>query len=77
MLCAAPSYLQHRGTLRIFADLSLHGFLITKERDHPFGVGRLRHGKQESTIKVRGALSSNNCEMVVQWNGPSTVAVLL
>ncbi len=67
VLCAAPSYLQRRGTPRTLADLSLHDCLITKERDHPFGVWRLRCGKQENTLKVRGALSSNNGEMVVQW----------
>lgn len=67
VLCAAPSYLKARGTPRNLAELALHDCLIIKERDHPFGVWRLRHGKQESTIKVRGPLSSNNGEMVVQW----------
>ncbi|KQP35400.1 LysR substrate-binding domain-containing protein [Pseudorhodoferax sp. Leaf274] len=67
VLCAAPSYLKRRGTPRTLADLAMHDCLIIKERDHPFGVWRLRHGKQEETIKVRGPLSSNNGEMVVQW----------
>jgi LysR family transcriptional activator of dmlA len=67
VLCAAPSYLKKRGTPRALSDLAMHDCLIIKERDHPFGVWRLRHGKQEETIKVRGPLSSNNGEMVVQW----------
>lgn len=67
VLCAAPSYLQRRGLPKTLADLAVHDCLIIKERDHPFGVWRLRHGKQEQTIKVRGPLSSNNGEMVVQW----------
>ncbi|MEF7612464.1 LysR substrate-binding domain-containing protein [Aquincola sp. MAHUQ-54] len=67
VLCAAPSYLKRHGTPRTLADLSTHDCLIIKERDHPFGVWRLHKGRQESTIKVRGPLSSNNGEMVVQW----------
>jgi LysR family transcriptional regulator, transcriptional activator for dmlA len=67
VLCAAPSYLERRGTPASLAELASHDCLIIKERDHPFGVWRLRHGKQESTIKVRGPLSSNNGEMAVQW----------
>lgn len=67
VLCAAPEYLKKHGTPRSLADLAMHDCLIIKERDHPFGVWRLRQGKQEETIKVRGPLSSNNGEMVVQW----------
>ena len=40
---------------------------MIKERDHPFGVWRLRQGAQEQAVKVRGPLSANNGEMVVQW----------
>jgi LysR family transcriptional activator of dmlA len=67
VLCASPAYLQRRGTPSTLSELAVHDCLIIKERDHPFGVWRLRHGRQESTIKVRGPLSSNNGEMVVQW----------
>lgn len=67
VLCASPAYLERRGLPRTLAELATHDCLIIKERDHPFGVWRLRHGKQDSTIKVRGPLSSNNGEMVVQW----------
>ncbi|MDN3919395.1 LysR substrate-binding domain-containing protein [Roseateles violae] len=67
VLCAAPSYLEKHGVPGTLSDLAAHDCLIIKERDHPFGVWRLRNGKQESTIKVRGPLSSNNGEMVVNW----------
>lgn len=67
VLCAAPAYLQRRGTPRALAELPAHDCLVIKERDHPFGVWRLRGGAQEQTVKVRGPLSANHGEMAVQW----------
>lgn len=67
VLCAAPAYLKRRGTPRTLADLASHDCLIIKERDHPFGVWRLRTGTRERTVKVTGPLSSNNGEIVLQW----------
>ena len=67
VLCAAPAYLARRGTPRTLAELPGHDCLVIKERDHPFGVWRLRQGAQEQAVKVRGPLSANNGEMVVQW----------
>jgi LysR family transcriptional activator of dmlA len=67
VLCAAPGYLARRGTPRTVAELSSHDCLTIKERDHPFGVWRLREGTREEVIKVTGPLSSNNGEVVVQW----------
>lgn len=67
VLCAAPSYLARKGMPKSLADLASHDCLIIKERDHPFGVWRLRSGKRERTVKVTGPLSSNNGEIVVQW----------
>jgi LysR family transcriptional activator of dmlA len=67
ILCAAPEYLARRGTPRTLGELSSHDCLIIKERDHPFGVWRLRDGGREQVIKVTGPLSSNNGEIVVQW----------
>lgn len=70
VLCAAPAYLKRAGIPKTLSDLATHDCLIIKERDHPFGVWRLHSRgrvRKESTIKVRGPLSSNNGEMVVQW----------
>ena len=67
VLCAAPAYLQRKGTPRSLVDLAAHDCLVIKERDHPFGVWRLRCGAQEKSVKVRGPLSANNGEMAVQW----------
>ena len=67
VLCAAPGYLARRGTPRSPAELPAHDCLVIKERDHPFGVWRLRAGAVEQSVKVTGPLSANNGEMVVQW----------
>lgn len=67
VLCAAPGYLARRGTPRTLGELASHDCLIIKERDHPFGVWRLRDGAREEVIKVTGPLSSNNGEVVAQW----------
>lgn len=67
VLCAAPAYLERRGHPRSLAELANHDCLVIKERDHPFGVWRLRGGNQEETVKVTGPLSSNNGEIVLRW----------
>lgn len=67
VLCAAPGYLARRGTPRSLRDLSNHDCLVTKERDHPFGIWKLRAKGVEQSVKVTGPLSSNNGEIVVQW----------
>lgn len=67
ILCAAPSYLQARGTPRSVAELTNHDCLVIKEPDQAFGVWRLRHAQGEDSIKVTGPLSSNNGEIVLNW----------
>lgn len=67
VLCAAPEYLERRGTPRTLDDLQQHDCLVIKERDNAFGVWHLdRNGTQES-VRVSGPLSSNNGEIVLQW----------
>lgn len=67
VLCAAPTYLQRRGSPRTLDELAAHDCLVIKERDHPFGVWKLRAGHQERSVKVTGPLSTNHGEMAVQW----------
>jgi LysR family transcriptional activator of dmlA len=67
VLCAAPDYLARRGAPKSLQELSNHDCLVIKERDHPFGVWRLRNASLEETVKVTGPLSSNNGEIVLQW----------
>ncbi|GAA4341886.1 LysR family transcriptional regulator [Pigmentiphaga soli] len=67
ILCASPKYLRERGTPRVLSDLLNHDCLVIKERDHPFGVWRLRAGAKEETVKVTGSLSTNNGEIALGW----------
>ncbi|EJL98170.1 MULTISPECIES: LysR substrate-binding domain-containing protein [unclassified Pseudomonas] len=67
VLCAAPGYLQTRGTPQTLDELQQHDCLVIKERDNAFGIWHLdRDGGQES-VRVSGPLSSNNGEIVLQW----------
>ena len=68
ILCAAPAYLERRGTPHTLQELAGHDCLAIKERDMPFGVWRLRSGAQEEVaVKVTGPLSSNHGEIALQW----------
>ena len=67
VLCAAPGYLQRRGTPQTLEELQQHDCLVIKERDNAFGIWNLdRDGGQEN-VRVSGPLSSNNGEIVLQW----------
>ena len=67
ILCAAPAYLARHGTPKSLQDLAGHQCLPIKERDHPFGVWRLRGKNGEETVKVSGALSTNHGEIALRW----------
>lgn len=67
ILCAAPGYLARHGTPRTLADLAAHQCLVIKERDHPFGVWRLRGRGGDETVRVSGALSTNHGEIALRW----------
>jgi len=67
ILCAAPGYLAQHGAPRSLQDLAGHQCLVIKERDHAFGVWRLRARGGEETVKVSGALSTNHGEIALGW----------
>lgn len=68
ILCAAPAYLAKHGTPKKLHDLTGYCCLVIKERDHPFGLWRLKNKDNEESVKVTGALSSNHGEIVRQWS---------
>jgi LysR family transcriptional activator of dmlA len=67
ILCAAPDYLQRRGTPQALAELEQHDCLVLKERDNAFGIWQMECGDQHDSVRVRGPLSSNSGEIVLQW----------
>jgi LysR family transcriptional activator of dmlA len=67
VLCAAPNYLQRRGTPLTLDDLQQHDCLVIKERDNAFGIWNLDRECGQESVRVSGPLSSNNGEIVLQW----------
>lgn len=67
VLCAAPEYLQRRGTPQVLADLEAHDCLVLKERDNAFGIWQLEREGEHDSVRVSGPLSSNSGEIVLQW----------
>jgi LysR family transcriptional activator of dmlA len=67
ILCASPAYLQAHGVPESLEDLTEHQCLVLKERDNPFGIWSVTAEGEEQRIRVKGALSSNSGEVVLQW----------
>lgn len=67
ILCAAPSYLAVAGELTTPGDLTRHDCLVIRQENHTFNNWQLRNGKQETTVKVHGPVSSNDGDVSVQW----------
>jgi LysR family transcriptional activator of dmlA len=66
-LCAAPSYIASRGTPATPRDLQKHECIVLRESDAAYGTWHLRRGHRHETVKVRGALSSNDGETALGW----------
>jgi len=64
---AAPSYLKVRGRPQVPNDLAQHSCLILRQDDTAYGLWRFTKGRQTQTVKVRGAMSSNDGEVVLNW----------
>jgi len=68
ILCASPQYLAAQGEPDSLDALTQHQCLVLKERDNPFGIWSLTAGEgEEQRVRVKGALSSNSGEVVLQW----------
>jgi LysR family transcriptional regulator, transcriptional activator for dmlA len=66
-LCASPAYLKRAGMPRTPDDLTRHSCIIHRQNDDAWGVWRLGRGRREHVVKVRGALSSNDGDVVLGW----------
>lgn len=64
---AAPSYLKARGRPQQPNDLVQHNCLILRQDETAYGLWRFAKGRQAQTIKVRGTMSSNDGEVVLNW----------
>jgi LysR family transcriptional activator of dmlA len=71
VLCAAPSYLEARGTPKVAQDLARHSCLVIRQGSEAYGVWRLFRGRGQSrsaeNVKIRGPLITNDGEVAVRW----------
>jgi DNA-binding transcriptional LysR family regulator len=66
-ICASPLYLKANPPPAEPADLHSHNCLILRQNDAAYGHWRFSRGTATETIKVRGSLSSNDGEIIVNW----------
>lgn len=67
ILLASPAYLQASGHPLKPADLTTHQCLVIRENNSAYALWRLGSGRLARTVRVKGALSSNDGEAVHQW----------
>ncbi|WP_338758903.1 LysR family transcriptional regulator [Massilia sp. METH4] len=66
-LCASPGYLERHGTPATLADLASHRCIIHRQNDDAYGIWRFMHRDHSEAVKVHGALSSNDGDIVLGW----------
>lgn len=66
-LCASPLYLEQHGTPTTLADLAQHRCIIHRQNDEAYGIWRFTRNQQNEVMKVQGALSSNDGDIVLGW----------
>ncbi|SFN37633.1 DNA-binding transcriptional regulator, LysR family [Formivibrio citricus] len=67
LLCASPLYLKTVEAPQAPRDLLKHRCIILRENDTAYGNWHLSKGSKQETVKVHGAMSSNDGEATLQW----------
>jgi DNA-binding transcriptional LysR family regulator len=65
--CAAPSYLERRGTPEHVEDLADHDCIVLRENEGDFALWRFGDAGNPRQVRVRGHLSSNDGDIVTDW----------
>lgn len=66
-ICASPAYLEKHGTPKTLADLTKHRCIVHRQNDDAYGVWRFLMDGRTEIVKVHGALSSNDGDIVQGW----------
>ncbi|CBJ50885.1 LysR family transcriptional regulator [Ralstonia solanacearum] len=66
-LCASPVYLEKFGTPKSLSDLHHHRCIIHRQNDDTHAIWRFEHDGHHESVKVAGALSSNDGDIVLGW----------
>jgi len=67
LLCASPAYLAKHGTPKVPHDLTRHNCIGIRQGEEAYGLWRLTSGRRSEAVKVRGALSTSDGEIAVNW----------
>jgi LysR family transcriptional regulator, transcriptional activator for dmlA len=67
IVCASPAYLKQHGKPSAPHDLTRHACIVLRENDSAYGTWHFSRGKRVETVKVDGALSSNDGSTVLRW----------
>lgn len=66
-LCASPVYLHLHGTPKTLEDLASHRCILHRQNENAYGVWRFTQDGRTEIVKVHGALSSNDGNIVTEW----------
>lgn len=66
-LCASPAYLKQAGEPQTPQELHRHRCILHRQNDDVYGTWRLLKGRTVELVKVRGAVSSNDGDIVLNW----------
>ena len=66
-LCASPLYLERCGVPQALAELASHRCIVHRQNDEAAGIWRFIHEGRSELVKVQGALSSNDGDIVLGW----------
>lgn len=67
LVCASPSYLKTHGVPVTPHDLTRHQCIVLRQNEDAYSLWRFTKGRRSETVKVRGALSSNDGEVTLTW----------
>ncbi|MGE8566930.1 MAG: LysR family transcriptional regulator [Achromobacter sp.] len=67
LVCASPGYLKTHGVPTTPHDLARHQCIVLRQNEDAYSLWRFTHGRRSETVKVRGALSSNDGEVTLTW----------
>lgn len=66
-ICASPLYLEKHGTPKTIEDLAHHRCIIHRQNDDAYGIWRFILDGKTEVVKIHGALSSNDGDIILGW----------